>query len=372
MQIRSPEYGRWLDQFNEGDVFVHPRGFTIYSTFSQEFATTFMDCNPLYLNDVYARAHGFDGIVVPPLMALNLVLSMGVQNDSEKAIAHLGYYDVRFLAPVYPGDTLRSMTKVLAKKDRGAGKPGIVTVRTVGVNQKSEVVLRYDRKIMIPTREAPAAGAGGATTKVVKDLPDGVDAAPRIPRSAQAYPSDLTGLGTYFEDFQPGEVIVHGNGRTVTDEHFGWTYRVGNTHPLHFDRLYSKGREGKMSGEPIVYGGLVFGWIAGLASRDATENALFEISYDEGYHTQPTVAGDTLAAISRVTDVAAGPEHMHAGIVSFKLIGVKNIRAAEAVERFGEDLFIRENDKEKLGKQKIPEKIFEIDRRVLIKKRPVG
>src|SRR5258708_4537986 len=114
MDIRAPEYGRYLDQFNEGEVFVHPRGFTIYSTFSQEFATTFMDANPLYLNDVYAREHGFDGIVVRALMALNLVLSMGVQNDSEKAIAHLGYYDVRFLTTVYPGDTIRSMTKVLA------------------------------------------------------------------------------------------------------------------------------------------------------------------------------------------------------------------------------------------------------------------
>jgi 2-methylfumaryl-CoA hydratase len=382
MDIRAPEYGRYLDQFAEGDVFVHPRGFTIYSSFSQEFATTFMDANPLYLNDVYARAHGFDGIVVPPLLVLNLVLSMGVQNDSEKAIAHLGYYDVRFLAPVYPGDTIRSMTRVIAKKDRGAGKPGIVTVRTIGVSQKSEVVLRYDRKIMIPTREAPAGAAAGAgSTKVLKEFPLSVDGQPRIPRYAHEYPGDLTGLGTYFEDFRPGEVIVHGNGRTVTDEHFTWTYRVGNTHPLHFDRLYSKGREGAASdplrvpaqlrgGDPIVYGGLVFAWIAGLASRDTTENALFDLSYDEGYHTQPTVAGDTLSAISRVTEVSDGPTHMHAGIVSLKLIGVKNIRAADAVERFGEDLFLRENDKEKLGKQKIPEKIFEIERKVLVKKRP--
>lgn len=367
--VRSPEYGRYLDQFTEGDVFVHPRGFTLYSTFAQEFATTFMDANPLYLNEPYARAHGFENLVVPPLMVLNLVLSQGVQNDSEKAIAHLGYYDVRFLAPSYPGDTIRSMTKVLSKKDRGPGKPGIVSVRTIGVNQKSDVVLRYDRKIMIPQRDA-GAPAVPASTKVIRDLPEGVDAQPRVPSVAIGYPDDLTGTGTYFEDFTPGETIVHANGRTVTDEHFTWTYRVGNTHPLHYDRLYSKGREGKMSGEPIVYGGLVFAWIAGLASRDTTENAIFELSYDEGYHTQPTIAGDTLTAISRVTGVAESATHANAGEVSLKLIGLKNIKASEALERFGEDLFLRENDKEKLGKQKIAEKVFEIDRKVLIKKRP--
>lgn len=50
--------------------------------------------------------------------------------------------------------------------------------------------------------------------------------------------------------------------RTITDEHVPWTYRMGNTHPLHYDRLYSSGLSGPMSGEPIVYGGLVFGWLS--------------------------------------------------------------------------------------------------------------
>ena len=44
----------------------------------------------------------------------------------EKAIANLGYYQVQFIRPVYPGDTLRAFTKVLERKDRGADKPGIV------------------------------------------------------------------------------------------------------------------------------------------------------------------------------------------------------------------------------------------------------
>ncbi|MCB1708060.1 MAG: MaoC family dehydratase, partial [Halioglobus sp.] len=43
-------------------------------------------------------------------------MSLGVQNDSEKAIANLGYYQVQFLRPVYPGDTLRAFTRVLERK----------------------------------------------------------------------------------------------------------------------------------------------------------------------------------------------------------------------------------------------------------------
>ena len=58
-----------------------------------------------------------------------------------------------------------------------------------------------------------------------------------------------------------------------------------------------------------------------------------------------------------------------AGIVTFQLIGVKNISAANALEQYGADLFIKENDKQGLGKEKIGEKIFEIERRLLIKRR---
>jgi hypothetical protein len=57
------------------------------------------------------------------------------------------------------------------------------------------------------------------------------------------------------------------------------------------------------------------------------------------------------------------------GVVSFQLIGVKNISAPKALAKHGEDLFIKENDKKDLGKEKIDEKIFEIERRLLIRKR---
>jgi 2-methylfumaryl-CoA hydratase len=78
------------------------------------------------------------------------------------------------------------------------------------------------------------------------------------------WPSTVTRPDTYYEDFNVGDIIVSPNGRTITDEHFAWTYRVGNTHPLHFDRLYSQGMSGAMSGDPITYGGLVFAWLMGL------------------------------------------------------------------------------------------------------------
>ncbi|KAB2926774.1 MAG: acyl dehydratase, partial [Candidatus Contendobacter sp.] len=258
---RRPQYGRYLDEFVPGQVFVHPRGYTFERGPMLDFARVFMQCNPLYLNLEYAKAHGFPDLPASPQMVFNVVLSLGVHNDSEKAIANLGYYNVQFLRPVYPGDTLRGYTKVVDRKARGEDKPGIVLIRTLGVNQHNQVVLQYERKIMVGYRGDRLPTTPAPTTPV--EFPWVEHPVVDLPLNAGGYPSQLTGPNTYFEDFALGDLIVHANGRTITDEHMAWTYLVGNTHPLHFDRVYSTGLSGKMSGEPIVYGGLVFAWLEG-------------------------------------------------------------------------------------------------------------
>lgn len=358
-KVRAPQYGRVLEDFVEGEVFCHPRGITIDRAFAVEFATTFMETNPLYLNVEYAKAHGFKDLLVSPMMILNLTISMGVQNDSEKAVANLGYYDVEFPVAVYPGDTLRGLTKVVDKKERD-DKPGIVTIRTVSMNQRNEVVCRYNRKIMV----APSGKKSEPTTVINEAFPSENPPLPPFDKGGMGgFPKNLTGTRTYFENFQVGEIIIHPNGRTITDEHVAWTYRLLNTHPLHYDAVYTKNAKLSGTGQPVVYGGLVFAWLCGLASRDISENALWDLGYTEGYHTQPAYSGDTVYAISRVL---AKEEN---GAVQFQLIGIKNISGREALQKYGTDLFLKENDKKDLGKEKIPEKIFEIERQLLTKKK---
>ncbi|MGB5325184.1 MAG: MaoC family dehydratase [Pseudomonadales bacterium] len=367
-RARHPHYGRYLEEFVPGQVFQHPRGITIDRGMAKAFATTFMQGNPLYLNEEFARAHGFTSTPLCPQMVFNLVLSLGVQNDSEKAIANLGYYNAQFLRPVYPGDTLRSLSKVIDRQERGADKPGIATILTLGLNQRDEVVLQYKRKIMVAYRGERPPTIPAQNTNAAFPWQD--EPAIELPAPPGTYPAALTGNTTYFEDFSAGDIIVHANGRTITDEHVNWTYGVGNTHPLHYDRIYSTSQKGAMSGEPIVYGGLVFAWLDGIASRDLTENCLWEIGFSEGYHTQPAFRNDTVAALSRVLERRDGPEGLPAGIITVQFIGVKNITASDALAEYGSELFIKEGDKRKLGKEKIAAKIFEIERQLLVKRRP--
>ena len=105
-----------------------------------------------------------------------------------------------------------------------------------------------------------------------------------------------------YEDFTVGETIVHSRGRTISDgEHMMWTNFVLNTAQLHFNqKLCIDSPDTTFGGRRVVYGGIVFAFVAGLASEETEENAVCILSYDEGRHLNPVFAGDTLFAESTV------------------------------------------------------------------------
>ncbi len=112
--------GNFLEDFRPGQTLRHKGGKTVtdglFSTFT-EFAMT---TNPLAKNARYARAYGFDGLVVPPGLVMLIAFSQTVEDVSENARTNLEYLDMRFGAPVYVGDTLEAETLVLACDRRRA------------------------------------------------------------------------------------------------------------------------------------------------------------------------------------------------------------------------------------------------------------
>jgi len=157
---------------------------------------------------------------------------------------------------------------------------------------------------------------------------------------------------------------MHDIGRTVGEsEHMQLTYLCRNSHPLHFDEVYcSDGAS--FAKTRVVYGGLVFAWIASLASRDTTGNVLWDLGFDQGAHPAGVVAGDTLFAASKVLRVEAHDDATSR--VTFRLVGTKNKKPAALLDA-GADLFSPELAK---TEGKVAEKVFEIDRTVLMPRRP--
>ncbi|HAJ45500.1 MAG TPA: dehydratase, partial [Alphaproteobacteria bacterium] len=64
-----------------------------------------------------------------------------------------GMDEVKFTAPVFAGDTLYAESEVLAKRE-SQSRPGqgIVTIRTLGRNQRGETVCSFTRNMLIPAR----------------------------------------------------------------------------------------------------------------------------------------------------------------------------------------------------------------------------
>jgi acyl dehydratase len=78
---------------------------------------------------------------------------MSVTDVSQKAIANLGWRDIRMSAPVFPGDTLYAESEVLEKRESNSRPTaGLVTVRTIGRNQDRKVVCSFERTILVAKR----------------------------------------------------------------------------------------------------------------------------------------------------------------------------------------------------------------------------
>jgi 2-methylfumaryl-CoA hydratase len=362
-EILTPRYGRMLDDFVVGDTYRHPWEVSLDSGMVSLFAASFLDATPVYASREYARSLGFRDRPASPLLLLNLGLSFSVHDVSEQAIAHLAYIDVRFPEPAYEGDTVRASSKVLDVKPSKTGDKGVVHVRTLLQNQAGAVVCAFERKALI--RAGKVAGRPQDPTSAFRQ-PEVVEV-PKLPsplREGKVAVARDGGFAGFFEDFEPGQVYAHAFGRTIGEtEHMQLTMLVRNSHPLHFDAVYC--RENSFTKSRVVYGGLVLSWVLSLMSRDVTGNGLWDMGLDDGAHPNPTHAGDTLFAACRVeskTDV--GP---NAGAVTFRVVGVKNEHPRVLLEQ-GADLFTPEMSKAK--EQKVGQKVVEITRTVLLRKRP--
>jgi 2-methylfumaryl-CoA hydratase len=363
--VRRPKYGRKLDDFLVGDVYDHPWEVTIDDGMLALWQSSFLDANPLYSSNVYARSIGFSSRVIPASLVLNLGLSFSVHDVSQQAIAHLAYIDVRFPRPLYPGDTFKAFSEVLGVKPSKKPDRGTVHVRTTGVNQHGEAVLSFERKALI--RAGKVEGRPDTPVRTLTDLERQRFAGlPFAPPNAMAQADGAGSVGQpfFFEDFAEGDIIVHDSGRTIgKSEHMMLTTLVRNSHPLHWDHGYCQ--ENSFKKDMIVYGGLVLSWTLGMASWDIGGNVLWECGLDAGAHPAPVLGNDTIYAASKI--IGTNQTSRYTGELKVRTVGVKNVHPEQLLEA-GRDLFTAERAKTDKA-DRVPEKVVEITRDVMIRRR---
>lgn len=145
--------GRYLEEFTVGDVYEHFPGRTITETDNIQFSLLTMNCHPMHCDAHFASKSEFGKPLVNSGLTLAIVLGMTVADVSGKAIANLGWTDIKLTAPVHPGDTVYAESQVLEVR-ASSSRPtqGIVTVRTIGKKADGTVFMSFVRSVLIPKR----------------------------------------------------------------------------------------------------------------------------------------------------------------------------------------------------------------------------
>ncbi|NKC17132.1 MAG: MaoC family dehydratase [Gammaproteobacteria bacterium] len=154
-------FGRYFEDFEVGDVYEHRPGRTVTESDNTWFTLLTMNQHPLHFDKVYAANSEFGQPIVNSCFTLSVVAGMSVSDLSQKAIANLGWSDIRMPAPVFVGDTLYAQSEVLDKREsRSRPTQGIVKARTTGFKADGTVVMAYERSMLIPKRGHGVQEAG--------------------------------------------------------------------------------------------------------------------------------------------------------------------------------------------------------------------
>lgn len=146
-------FGRYFEDFEIGHIYQHRPGRTISEVDNTWFTLLTMNTHPLHFDAEYAKASEFGKLLVNSAFTVSLVVGMSVSDVSQKAIANLGWKEIKLPAPVFVGDTLYAESEVLAKREsKSRPTAGIVTVRTWGKKSDGTIVCEFDRNMLIPKR----------------------------------------------------------------------------------------------------------------------------------------------------------------------------------------------------------------------------
>ncbi len=325
--------GHFFEDFYLGQVMCHATPRTITSGDVALYTALTGSRFAVQSSDEFARDIGYPKSPIDDLLTFHIAFGKTVPDVSLNAVANLGYADLRFLAPVFPDDTLSSSSEVIGLKENSNKQTGVVYVRSTGVNQKGVAVLDYVRWVMVRKRDVNSSIAEEKVPDLPKVLTSGQIgwACPKIAR--EKFDFELSGAPHRFADYKKGERIDHIDGMTVEEaEHMMATRLYQNTAKVHFNQFTEgQGRFGRR----LIYGGHVIS-LARALSFNGLGNAFHIAAINAGRHVSPLFAGMTVFAWSEILDTAELPGRDDVGALHVRTIATKDKPCASFPDKDGD------------------------------------
>jgi len=150
---------RYLEDWTEGEVF-ETRGLSMTESAIHDYALRF-DPQPMHLDMAFAKDGEFGGLIASGFHTLALAFRSFIDTGYflHSNIIGLGLDELRWTAPVRPGDTLRCRVEVLEVRPSGS-KPdrGIVRLAYTVLNQDNAPVMSFRSASMVRRRAEIGAG----------------------------------------------------------------------------------------------------------------------------------------------------------------------------------------------------------------------
>lgn len=156
MPWERPILGRWFEEFTVGEVIPHALTRTITEADNINFSAATLNPAPLHLDSAYGADTEFGRPLVNSMFTVALLVGISVYETTHgTTVANLGFEQIAFPAPVFPGDTIHGETEVAGVRDSGSRPDcGIVTFEHRAFNQDDVLVCRAVRTALMHRRPA--------------------------------------------------------------------------------------------------------------------------------------------------------------------------------------------------------------------------
>ncbi len=148
--MNTSNLGLYFDDFIVGNEIYHSLSKTIFESDNNFFSLLTMNHHPVHTNINYALENQYGKILVVGTLVFSLAVGITVPDISGKAIANLGYEEVKHLNPVFLNDTIYVRSKILDKREsKTKVDRGIIYVESIAYNQDGIDVLSFKRKVLV-------------------------------------------------------------------------------------------------------------------------------------------------------------------------------------------------------------------------------
>ena len=164
---RFEQRGKYFEELEIGDVYVHAPARTVTETDNVLFTTMTMNPQSLHLDAQWAATTEFGERLVNSMFTLSTMVGLSVAQLTQGTIvANLGLTDIRFPSPMRVGDTMTAETKILGKRlSRSRPGQGVVEFEHTARDQHGNVVAVAKRSTLMRC----SATTSGADANPVAD-----------------------------------------------------------------------------------------------------------------------------------------------------------------------------------------------------------